>query len=183
MRFPIVQVCCVGRQRVPIPLEMHRTQVWPNNHVNHVSYGNVLMSMWRQVFNDVGMLWLEGDIAITPEHLEELADTQACYPDRIISVPYLLYRKSTQRKIPMWSNQGRSPLGSPVPYDSDSIPPAEPGFFSLGCTYLPKMLLDLVALQQGNWYYPCLDTRLSELAYDNGIICIATETPCLHLHY
>lgn len=183
MRFPIVQVCCVGRQRVPLPIECYRTQVWPNEHHNHVSYGHILMHMWSQLKNDYGMLWIEGDIAITPEHLKELSDEQGCYPDFVITVPYLLYPKSTQRQRPMWSTQGRSPLGSSVPYDDTAMPPHEPGFFSLGCTYLPAKLLSLVDMSRGNLDYPCLDTSLSELAYDNGIICHATDTPALHLHY
>lgn len=181
--FPIVQICCLGRPRVQLPLECYRTHVYPNEHPNHVSYGHILMKMWREVMNEYGMLWLEGDVAIAPEHLQELSDEQKCYPDLVITVPYLLYPKSTGRQRPMWSSQGRSPLGASVPYDDTAIPPPEPGFFSLGCTYLPKALLEHVKLDRGNWDYPCLDTRLSDLAYDHGIRCRSTDTPALHLNY
>lgn len=183
MRYPIVQINCVGRQRVPLPIECYRTHIWPNGHENHITYGSVLMGMWSYVNGEQGMLWLEGDIAITPEHLQEIDGIQRITPDHVITVPYLLYTKTTGRQRPMWSVQGISPLGSPIPYEDKDLPPSIPTYFSLGCTYLPSRLLGLVNLKSGNWDYPCLDTRLSELARDSGILCKATPTPCLHLNY
>lgn len=183
LRCPKVQIVTVGRQRVPLPIEMYRLHIWPNGHHNHVSYGAVMMDFWRKSPDWHGMIWLEGDIAITPEHLSEMMPEIECYPDFVVTVPYLLYPRTTNREVPMWSVQGRTPTGQAVPYRYDEIHPREPAFFSLGCTYLPRKLLDLVDLTRGNWDYPCLDTRLSELAREHDIICISTDTPCLHLNY
>lgn len=183
LRIPYVQINTVGRQRVPLPIECYRIQIWPNNHRNHSSYGDIMRLQWAHFPDAKGMVWLEGDVAIAPEHIQELTDDIECYPDFVITVPYLLYPKTTQRDEPIWSVQSRAPLGGSVPIPSRIPPPREPGYFSLGCTYLPRKLLDACQWHRGNWDYPCLDTRLSETAHDRGIICMATDTPALHLHY
>lgn len=181
--FPVVQISVVGHERVPLPLKCHRIAIWPNEHRNHISYGDMLTTQWRYFKGESGMLWIEGDIAVTPEHLTEIVDATLVHPGCVVAVPYLLYPATTQRPYPMWSNQGATPMGLPVAYDGIAPHPIDPAFFSLGCTFLPAYLLDRIDMRAGNWDYPCLDTRLSELAQALRVRCIATVTPALHLHY
>ncbi len=182
-RYPIVQVNCVGRERVPLPIKCYRTNIWPNGHKNHVSYCQVLMSMWKRLEDHTGMLWVEGDIAIDPKHLREIELMYDCYPDAVVAVPYLIYPHPSEGQLPIWSNYGRSPLGNVVQYNILALPPKKPDYFSLGCTFLPRILLELVPTCANKWDFPYLSARLSELAYDHDIPCHATEKPAIHLHY
>ena len=181
--YPIFQCHTSLAKRVPLPIKLHRVNIWPNDHELHVSYGKVLIDIWQNAEDEIGLLWIEGDIAITPEHLYEIDRELSHHSDIVVTVPYLLYPKTTGRTWPIWSNRGITPEGVPIAYEYSQKPPARPAFFSLGCTYMPACLLDNLDTKRGNWDYPCLDTRLSETARARGVPVIATPTPALHLHY
>lgn len=183
MKAPIVQFVDWRRPAIDY-VEMPRIKRWklpaeetPNRYLGTIKYA------WEHQGPSTGLVVLEQDIAIEPVHLSQLDDLILLYPSHVAVAPYVLWPKSTGREEPVWSCGDIGSFGLRVYHHARIAPPARPKWFSLGCTYLPARLLEAAPDVDGNWDYPVLDTRLSELAARLGYPCRTTQAPAVHLHW
>lgn len=183
MRFPIVQCSLRDVPAVPLPFVHRKVQTLLASDPKHTPYGQVLRDQWDMCGNVPGMLWLEADIAIGPEHLDELERAVAADDGTVVAVPFRLYPASTRQPRVVWPFYERLPDGREQIIDARLSVPRHPLTFGLGCTYLPARLLECARSHLHDWDWPSLDWRLATLARHEGIPVVTTETPAIHLHY
>ena len=181
--FPIVQSRLFGGANVPLPFDCHTVECYPTSDPRHIIYGSVLLAAWQRYSDGGGMLWIEGDIAIGPEHLQEVATEVECHPDFIVAVPFRLYPASTGRKKATWPFYIRTENCGMRIVEADEPIPLEPLSFGLGCTYLPHDVFRRMGKRMADWDWPSLDWKMSAAAMQHGLRIITTSEPAVHLHY
>lgn len=162
-------------------MEVHTR--WTQRQGTGPTYGECVRTAWLESRSLNGIVCLEHDIAVSRECWRELADMLIRYPQDVAAVPYLLYPRSTGREAAAWAHRSSVTDGQYLFVPATAPPPSHPSAFGLGCTYLPARLLDAMPADLGQWDYPVLDTRLSDLARELSIPCRCTPTPAIHLHY
>lgn len=130
-----------------------------------------------------GIVVLEYDVAVSLELWDEIAYRCANHAQDVIAAPYLLYPASTRLDHAVWAHRASGPEGKPRFVSSIDPCPQHPLYFSLGCTYLPRALLEAMPDDLRQWDYPRLDSLLSELAREKEISCQTTIERAIHLHY
>lgn len=180
---PFVQSRVADGRQVELPFSTITAQCYRQQDPRHVGYGQVMLDIWDSIKSPAGMVWIEGDVAIEPQHLRELADDIAEFPESVVAVPFRLhpgYCGLTEAKWPF----NEKLIGEGWRQYAASEPvPRHPHSFGLGCTYLPFVLMEAARDRLPIWDWPSLDWKLSLVAWENGIGVTATATPAVHLHY
>lgn len=156
---------------------------WTQLQGHGPTYGECVRTAWLESRSFGGIVCLEHDVAVSRESWSELADTIDAHRLDVAAVPYLLYPRSTGRDAAVWAHRYRDADGTLTFVTDEGACPYLPAAFGLGCTYLPGRLLGAMPDDLGQWDYPVLDTRLSNLASELSIPVRCTSTPAIHLHY
>lgn len=181
--YPIVQSYTNDGRRVPLPFVHHAVRCYDISEPEHRAYGQVMIDTWRQFHGVPGMLWIEGDIALEPLHLDEIVHTVGLCPGCVVAAPFRLYPASTHHDHVQWPFYVETPnCGERILRADEPIPPLVRSF-GLGCTYLPAELFTAVGIEICLYDWPSLDWKLSVLARESGIPVFTTHTPVVHLHY
>lgn len=181
--FPVVQCAIDANRRVPLPLQHWPVCTLPTTDPDHTVYGKLMLDLWHLYASEYGLLWCEADVAPPLEALQELESLVAEDSTRVVAVPFRLYPASTKQDRVVWPHYFRDGNGELKIVQLPNPPPREPLSFGLGCTYLPRRLLELASPKLPDWDWPILDWRLSMLALDEGVSIITTLTEAVHLHY
>jgi hypothetical protein len=180
---PIMQFLVRGKPGLPYQNPAALVIVPQGEDGHSAIYGERLRDSWRDWPDQYGLVVLEHDIAVPKETWDELAAEIIEFPRWVIAAWYRLYPVSTGLPMPVWAHR-IAMQGQPSEFRCGDFPPLErPASFGLGCTFLPARLLDALPDDLGQWDYPVLDTRLSELARELGVGIRTVPTPVVHLHY
>lgn len=172
--------------RVPVVnyqglMEVHSR--WTQRQGDGPTYGDCVRSAWLESRSLAGIVCLEHDVAVSRESWLELGAAIKAWPLEVIAVPYLLYPRSTGRGTAAWAHRVSAFDGRYEFLPSTKACPSAPAAFGLGCTFLPGRLLEAMPEDLGQWDYPTLDTKLSDLARELGVAVRCTSLPAIHLHY
>lgn len=181
--YPIVQAYTDDGRRVPLPCAHVPVHCYNTYDPRHIAYGQVMINTWRQFNAVAGMLWIEGDIALEPLHLDEIAHTVDLIPGCVVTAPFRLYPASTHHYHVQWPFYVETNNGGERILRADEPIPTVVRSFGLGCTYLPAELLATKDMDICKYDWPSLDWKLSILARESGIPIFTTHTPVVHLHY
>lgn len=182
-RLPWAQFT-LGNPKVQWPDFVRVVPIIPQPDAPYGRYGASLIRTFREVPDAPGLVILEQDIAGDPLVVQEMEQAVVSNPDAIWAVPYRLYATSTGRHSPIWAHRG----GLPSAWngmESDYPCPEEPRAVGLGCTYLPKILIEHMASIEytPDLDYPVLDTTLSHMATTLGIPMYTTKREAVHMHW
>lgn len=127
-----------------------------------------------------GVIWIDPDIVADPDDLAAMTARISYWPGAVWCSLHKLWPASTGRDDWVWAH-GR--WAEPVPEMTQQAM-VMPGWFALGMTYTPAILLDKVAADLPCWVFGTIDMGLSAAARATGIpIRVAHECQPKHLHY
>lgn len=131
--------------------------------------GLVLASAWRQMATpqDVGMLLLDGDVAIEPTDLGTMIQHVGSDPTVVWTAPTRIWPRSTHLPSWVWSHR-REPEPNATIEQAMKLWQTDvddPEWFTFCFTYLPRRLID-AAVTDGlkEWHYPYVDLNVHRLA-------------------
>lgn len=183
MKLKVIKAYVDDGRYAPLLLPHTVVQCHHGDHPHRRPYGEVLYRAWIDHSTEVGIVWVESDIAIEPLHLSEIETEVAFDPNCVVAVPFRLYPASTHREDVTWPFYVTArDCSERILQDHEAIP-HEVRSFGLGCTYLPSRLLLELGERITDWDWPSLDWRLSIAARDSGYVIKTTHTPAVHLHY
>jgi hypothetical protein len=181
--IPIIQSRVDDGRNVPLPFPHFPVQCYDSTDSRHQVYGQVIWETWLAYKNDKGLVWIEGDIAVGPEALDELFALVREDAVRVVAVPFRIYPASTNHHESQWATYVQSEDGQRRILRGCEKPPQHCLSFGLGCTYLPAKLFYHVRNKICAWDWPGTDWKLSLAALEYGVPVINTKESAIHLHY
>ena len=172
-----------GRRFVPWPVFVRPVEILPTSDAPRGRYGETILEIFAETPNAPGIVVVEQDIAAGPEAVSAMDQAIAGDPDSLWALPYRLYPTSTSRTGAIWAHRGGLPQSWEVVSATERCP-SELMAFGLGCTYLPRVLLDYMHQHLDAWDYPLLDTTLSRVAHELGVSMRSVDHhEAVHMHW
>ena len=127
-----------------------------------------------------GVIWMDPDIVADPDDLAAITARISYWPAAVWCSLHKLWPASTGRDTWVW---GHGRWAEPVPEMTQQAM-VMPGWFALGMTYTPAVLLDKVLADLPLWPFGAIDMGLSKMARELRVpIRVARECRPKHLHY
>jgi hypothetical protein len=124
-----------------------------------------------------GMVTLDGDVAVDPGHVMQMAHAIEAEPEAVHVAPVKIWPAGTVRKSWIWAHYDET--GPSQNWD------VTPRIFGFNFTYLPRKLIER-CLKDGmkNWTYPNCDSCFSQRAREMGL-AMKVVPYCfpVHLHW
>ena len=152
--------------------------------------GRVLDAAWRQLRerDAMGMLILDGDVAIDPLDFAAMQSAIASDPLGVHVAPVRLWPQSTQQDNWAWAHWDEGHAMTQVSSDT-------PDRWSFCFTYVPRKVLNTASadgvmvgprkrLRLAEWQFPTVDMKMNEVARNCGIKArIVSDCYPKHMHY
>lgn len=127
-----------------------------------------------------GVIWMDPDIVADPDDLAAMLTRVRYHADAVWISLHKLWPASTGRDTWVWGH-GRWNGTMPAMSQDHTV---MPGWFALGMTYTPALLLDKVVADLPCWVFGQIDMGLSKVAREIPVpMRVAERCRPKHLHY